>query len=47
MHVWLSPMRKAFVATSIGRTLAGIGNELEARERTAVLGHSVAVMAAK
>ena len=40
-------MRKAFVATSIGLTPAAIGNEVEARERTAVLRHSMAVKAAK
>lgn len=40
-------MEKAFVATSMGLTPAGVGNEVEAREKTAVLGHGVAVEAAK
>lgn len=40
-------MRKVSVATSIGLTPAGLVNELEAVERTAWLGHRVAVTAAK
>lgn len=47
MHFWLSQMRKAFVAISIGLISVGIGNEVEARERTALLSHSVAAKAAK
>lgn len=41
MRFWLPQMRKAFVATTIGLTPAGIDEE-----ETAVLGHSVAVKAA-
>lgn len=40
-------MRKASVATSIVLTPAGLANEVEARERTVMLSHSVTVTAAK
>lgn len=40
-------MRKVSMATSIGLTPAGLVNEVEAREKTASLGHRVTVTAAK